>query len=149
MKTNSKIIGNKFEREVAKILSLKLSDGKRTDLFCRTPGSGNTFKEGDIMPNDIDFDYIIECKTTKTGSIIPLKSSIKEYLRQCAKRYSNKKWLLIVKIRNYDGDIYCIAPPQSIDGLNGTVVARFCYANTTFLVFNLIDLTFKKKYDTI
>ena len=151
MKTNSKKIGNMFEREVAKLLSLKVSNNERTDLFCRTPGSGNTFKDGDIMlaTNEANykwFDFIIECKTSKTGSILPLRSSVKEYLRQCVKRYKNKRWLLIVKFRNNDGAIYCIAPDNSAIHLDkDAIIMYFIFNEKTFFVFDFFKLKFYQK----
>lgn len=115
MKTPSKRIGNEFERFVAKQLSLKISDGKDNTIFWRTPSSGSISirgrkYEGDITVINDDYNWfnlIIECKTTKKGSIIPLKSNIAGYIKQCQKRYKDKKWILIVKIRGHN-DIYLL-----------------------------------------
>lgn len=108
MKTNPKIIGSNFEREFSKKLSLKVSNNKKDNIFWRTPSSGSIgykgfFYQGDITLIDKNYkwDYIVECKSLKNASIIPLTSNLKKIIQECDKRYIGEKWLLALKIRKY------------------------------------------------
>lgn len=148
MKTNPKLIGNAFERKICRLLSLNISKGERDDLFWRTPSSGAIGKssakfDGDIMLVDESgkyrFDWIVECKTTKKGSIIPLRSSVKEYLRQCIARYGDKQWLLILQLRG-DGSIYIITPYM----LASDYIASIEYRNITFFVYDFYKIHLDK-----
>lgn len=146
MKTNSKIIGSSFERKICKLLSLAISNGTRTDLFWRTPSSGaigsqSNKYEGDIMPIESinGWNYIIECKTTKRGSIIPLRSSVKHYIISCEKRYKNKQWLLIIGIRG-NGDIFLLTKTKFSDDY----IARIEHGDTQYFVYDFYTFAFDK-----
>jgi hypothetical protein len=83
MTINSKAKGSKFERDVAKAISLQISGGKREDMAWRTASSGGRFTQalsrgvhhqtnaGDISATSplsykILSNYVIECKHYKT-----------------------------------------------------------------------------------
>lgn len=142
MKTNNKKIGNAYERKIAKMLSLVLSNGTRTDLFCRTPGSGNTYKSGDLMlvDNTPDYqwinDYVIEVKTVKTGSIVPPKNLLK-LIEQCEDRY-DKPWVLIIKFRTHTKDVYFITAVKINDYVAKIATkTKTYYVNTLKNIFEL------------
>lgn len=149
MMTNSKRIGNTFERRVCRLISLAVSRNYRDDLFWRTPSSGaigwrSKKYDGDIMLVDESgvwkFNWIVECKTTRKGSIVPLRSSVKEYLRQCEARYADKKWLLILQIRGND-DLYVILK-EKIEECN--YVARVKNGNNEYYVYEFYEFKFDK-----
>lgn len=139
---NNKHIGSAFERYIAKLLSLKLSNNTRTDIFCRTPGSGNTYVSGDIMlcDNEYIFDYVVECKTIKKGYIIPLNSTIKQFIDKCEDKYKDRKWLLILKIRNRQNIIYTITNDDN--SIRGDVIAYIRYKNKTYKVVDFKTISF-------
>lgn len=148
IKTNSKRLGNAFERRVCKLLSMAVSRNSRDDLFWRTPSSGaigwrSRKYDGDIMLTDdtgaYKCEWIIECKTTRKGSVIPLRSSVKEYLRQCEARYGDRRWILILQIRGQD-DLFVITK----ENIGNTPTATLQYADKKYFVYDffLLDFSF-------
>jgi len=154
MKTNNKRLGNSFERRIAKLLSLKISNGANDKIFWRTPASGAIGKtadkyKGDLMVIDETgeykwFDFIVECKTSNKGSIIPLRSSVAEYLRQCEKQYSNNNWLIVLQIRGSGGDIYVITRSEFSKKIDGKVIATFNYRGNEYFAYDFFEINFIK-----
>lgn len=128
---NSKQIGNQFERKVAKLLS-------KFGKFCRTPSSGVLKMprvEGDVMNIDNpNWDWIIECKTMRTGSIIPVCFKFKDILEQTEKRYGDKKWILFINIRA-NRFICCISKY-----VIGNYYAVLFINSQTYFVYNIDNI---------
>lgn len=77
--SNSKSIGNTYERSVAKKLSLWLSEGQNDDVCWRDLGSGSratirgkqgkdTTRHGDFVPTDLSYKYFFDrfCMDSKS-----------------------------------------------------------------------------------
>jgi len=107
-KINSKSKGNAWERKSARILSLLLSDGKKTDLFWRTASSGalatvtkkyNT-QMGDIQSVNQEYklNYHVECKCLSKISIFPMSKILKDILDKLSEK--ERPFILMLKITN-------------------------------------------------
>jgi len=107
-KINSKSKGNAWERKSARILSLILSDGKKTDLLWRTASSGalatvtKKYKSqaGDLQSvvRNFRFKYYVECKSLSNISILPMSKKLKDILDNLSEK--EKPWILMLKITN-------------------------------------------------
>ena len=69
---NSKSIGNNYEREVAKKLSLWITEGERDDVLWRENSSGargttrkkqgkDSIQEGDFVATDLEYSWFTKC----------------------------------------------------------------------------------------
>ena len=105
---NSKAKGNDWERKSARILSLILSDGKKTDLFWRTASSGalaTVTKKYDTQMGDIQsvnkgfkLKYHVECKSLSKISIFPMSKKLKDILDKLSEK--ERPFILMLKITN-------------------------------------------------
>jgi hypothetical protein len=70
-RTNSKALGNNYEREVAKKLSLWITNNENDDVVWRDLGSGsrgtvrakqgkNTTRHGDFVPTDLNYKWLFD-----------------------------------------------------------------------------------------
>lgn len=124
MKTNSKSIGNNYERELSKKLSLWFTDGKSDDVCWRDLGSGNrstirkkqgkdSIRDGDIVATDHIYQpffdkFHIDAKSLRNVHLMlinqnNIKSSqlFKEWLKvESDAVHFNKIPLMFVKARN-------------------------------------------------
>lgn len=113
---NSKKKGNRFELEIAKLLTeitgkswyrVGVSSGARFTTI------GAEKFRGDITTDDPDLQqYIIETKATK-GRItwedeVNPKSKLNEWIEQVIKESEGKKWVLLFKANN--GNIFAVEP---------------------------------------
>ena len=121
---NSKSIGNNYERELSKKLSLWFTEGKSDDVCWRDLGSGNrstirkkqgkeSIRDGDIVPTDLIYKpffdkFHIDAKSLGSVHLMlinpnNMKSSqlLNEWIKVCedAKKFS-KIPLMFVKARN-------------------------------------------------
>ncbi len=128
-KSNPKCKGSQFERDIAKKLSLWVSNGERDDIFWRTASSGGRFTQnknktlansaGDVSYLDeigkplLD-RFIIECKVgynkTRVLDILFKKNEITKWLdtlQEEMNRTGHKEFMLIWKI-NFLGTVVII-----------------------------------------
>jgi len=105
---NSKAKGNDWERKSARILSLILSDGEKTDLLWRTASSGalatvtKKYKSqaGDLQSvvRNFRFKCYVECKSLSNISILPMSKKLKDILDNLCT--VGRDWILMLKITN-------------------------------------------------
>jgi len=131
---NSKIIGNQYEREFSKKLSLWVSSGKRDDIFWRDLSSGartsvrkkegkSTSYSGDIVAVDLEYKeftdtFYIDTKCYKEWNsffINPKNKKSNTILNQWIKTYIeakevNKLPIMPCYIRNRITDPFIIIP---------------------------------------
>ncbi len=93
-----------------------------------------------LCDNEYIFDYVVECKTIKKGYIIPLNSTIKQFIDKCEDKYKDRKWLLILKIRNRQNIIYTITNDDN--SIRGDVIAYIRYKNKTYKVVDFKTISF-------
>jgi len=105
---NSKKKGNRFELEIAKLLTqitekqwyrVGVSSGARFTTI------GAEKFRGDITTDNIELQqYIIETKATKgrvtLEDIVNPKSKLNEWIEQCIREAPENKWILIFKANN-------------------------------------------------
>lgn len=119
---NSKQIGNNYEREVAKKLSLWLTEGLSDDVCWRDLGSGNratirinknkeTIRQGDFVPVDLNYKWFfdlfnVDSKSYKAWNPIFINeknmksnSILNQWVKVC-KDSKNKLPFMICKIRD-------------------------------------------------
>jgi len=129
---NSKNIGNNYEREVAKKLSLWLSEGKNDDVCWRDLGSGSratvrskqgkdTTRHGDFVPTDLEYKWMfdlfcIDSKSYKEWNPIFINeknmksnSILNQWIKVC-KESQEKIPMMICHIRDRKTPEFAIVP---------------------------------------
>lgn len=129
---NSKALGNAYERDVAKQLSLWLTDGQSDDVVWRDLGSGNratirakqgkkTTRSGDFVPTDLNYKWFFDafCVDSKcykewnpvfiNESNIKSNSIFNQWLK-VIEESQGKIPLMICKIRNRKDPEFALLP---------------------------------------
>jgi len=149
MTRNSKSIGNNYERDVAKKLSLWLSEGKNDDVCWRDLGSGNratlrskqgkdTTRHGDFVPTDLNYKFFfdrfcIDSKSYKEWNPIFINeknmksnSILNQWVKVCIES-QEKIPMMICHIRDRKTPEFVILPQDFLFPLNCIIPNRIQY----------------------
>ncbi len=133
MKTNSKSIGNNYEREVAKKLSEWITQGERDDVLWRDLSSGargttrkksgkDSLQEGDFVATDLNYKWFtdafyVDSKSYKECNFVfinekNIKSNgiFNQWIKVCNDCPDNKVPVMVCKIRDRSTPEFVIVP---------------------------------------
>lgn len=156
MKTNSKSIGNNFERETAKTLSLWLTKGESDDVLWRDLSSGarattrkkqnkTTINDGDLVVTDLKYKWFTDCFFIDTKSYKEcnfyftnsknIKSNVilNQWIKVCGDCPKNKIPMMICNIRDRKSTQFVVLP------------SMFRFIGLNILKLNLITVSFSEE----
>lgn len=168
---NSKSIGNNYEREVAKKLSLWLTEGKNDDVVWRDLGSGaratvrskqgkDTTRHGDFVPTDLAYKYFfdlfcIDSKSYKEWNPLFINeknmksnSILNQWIKVC-KEAQEKIPMMICHIRDRKTPEFAIVPQDFLFPLNSIKfnIMTYIFSNSEIknCILIMLDDLFKIK----
>jgi hypothetical protein len=155
MKTNSKNIGNSFERQFSKELSLWCSNGENDDLFYRDLSSGaratvrkkqmkESANDGDIIATDLNYKFFVNLFFIDTKSykefypIIINHKNIKsntifqQWVKVCNDCPKHKIPFMVCKIRDRKTPQFIIVPKYLIFNASNRMLYQLWYEGTRY-----------------